>query len=407
MVGAGLAGLRAVQVLNASGRSVLVLERAPVLGGRLASVTVDGYVLDEGFQLVNPAYPELVATGVGPDTDLRSFPAVLRYVDRDTPRTLTLADPRASWRDALAALGSREVPRLDLARFAGLSLRAAAQPVSAIRRRRDESTRAALARYGVSAAFVEDVVRPFLRGALLDDELETSWRYTQLLLRSFVRGRPGTYPTGVAALPAALAARLGDTTIRLGEAATAIDATSVTTTVQTYRARRVIVATDASSARELVGVPPVRWRAQTTWWLATPRLEDGAVLRLVRGAGRLASALDVSAVAPERAAPARSLVAVAATGVVEDTSEVTVRETVARLYGLAVADVEVVATSVVPRALVEAPAPLTLSRPSVWGDVVLAGDYLQTPSIQGALVSGRRAAQAVLRRAGSGPAPRN
>ena len=407
MVGAGLAGLRAVQVLNASGRSVLVLERAPVLGGRLASVTVDGYVLDEGFQLVNPAYPELVATGVGPDTDLRSFPAVLRYVDRDTPRTLTLADPRASWRDALAALGSREVPRLDLARFAGLSLRAAAQPVSAIRRRRDESTRAALARYGVSAAFVEDVVRPFLRGALLDDELETSWRYTQLLLRSFVRGRPGTYPTGVAALPAALAARLGDTTIRLGEAATAIDATSVTTTVQTYRARRVIVATDASSARELVGVPPVRWRAQTAWWLATPRLEDGAVLRLVRGAGRLASALDVSAVAPERAAPGRSLVAVAATGVVEDTSEVTVRETVARLYGLAVADVEVVATSVVPRALVEAPAPLTLSRPSVWGDVVLAGDYLQTPSIQGALVSGRRAAQAVLRRAGSGPAPRN
>lgn len=120
VVGAGLAGLRAAQVLNASGRSVLVLERAAVVGGRLASATVDGYVLDEGFQLVNPAYPELVATGVGPDTDLRRFPAVLRYVDADTARTLTLADPRASWRDALAALGSREVARLDLARFAGL-----------------------------------------------------------------------------------------------------------------------------------------------------------------------------------------------------------------------------------------------------------------------------------------------
>ena len=397
MVGAGLAGLRAVQVLNASGRSVLVLERAPVLGGRLASVTVDGYVLDEGFQLVNPAYPELVATGVGPDTDLRSFPAVLRYVDRDTPRTLTLADPRASWRDALAALGSREVPRLDLARFAGLSLRAAAQPVSAIRRRRDESTRAALARYGVSAAFVDDVVRPFLRGALLDDDLETSWRYTQLLVRSFVRGRPGTYPTGVAALPAALAARLGDTTIHLGETVTKLDATSVTTTVQTYRARYVIVATDAGSARELVGFAPVRWRAQTTWWLATPRLEDGAVLRLLRGAGRIASALDVSAVAPERARPGRSLVAVAATGDDEDTSETAVRETVARLYGLAVSDVEFIATSRVPRALVATPAPLSLSRPSRWGDVVLAGDYLQTPSIQGALVSGRRAAETVLR----------
>ena len=404
VVGAGLAGLRAAQVLNANGRSVLVLERAPVIGGRLASVTVDGYVLDEGFQLVNPAYPELVATGVGGDTDLRPFPAIVRYVDHDTERILTLADPRASWRDAL---GSREVSRLDLARFAGLSLRAAVEPVSAIRRRRDESTRAALARYGLSTGFVEEIVRPFLRGALLDDELETSWRYTQLLLRSFVRGRPGTYPTGVAALPAALAARLGDTTFRLGEAATAIDATSVTTSRETYRARRVIVATDASSARELVGAPPVRWRAQTTWWLATPRLEDGAVLRLVRGAGQLASALDVSAVAPERARPGHSLVAAAATGVAEDTSDTSVRETIARLYGLSVADVEVVATSAVSRALVEAPAPLSLSRPSVWGDVVLAGDYLQTPSIQGALVSGRRAAEAVLHRAVIGSVSRD
>ena len=255
MVGAGLAGLRAAQVLDANGRSVLVLERAAVVGGRLTSTTIDGFVVDEGFQLVNPAYPELIATGVARDTDLRSFPAMLRYVDLDAERTLTLADPRASWRDALGALRGREVSRLDLARLCGLTLRAATQPVSSIRRRRDESTRAALARYGISTTFVEDVVRPFLRGALLDDELETSWRYTQLLLRSFVRGRPGTYPTGVAALPAALATRLGDTTIRLGEAATAIGATSVTTTAQTYRARRVIVATDATSARELVGVP--------------------------------------------------------------------------------------------------------------------------------------------------------
>ena len=147
----------------------------------------------------------------------------------------------------------------------------------------------------------------------------------------------------------------------------------------------------------------MRWRAQTTWWLATPRLEDGAVLRLARGASRLVSALDVSAVAPERARLGRSLVAAAATGVAAGTSERAVREAVARFYGLNVAEVEAVTTSVVSRALVETPAPLSLSRPSTWGDVVLAGDYLQTPSIQGALVSGRRAAEVVLRGGGSTP----
>lgn len=393
VVGAGLAGLRAAQVLSIRGRSVLVLERAPVVGGRLASRTIDGYVVDEGFQLVNPAYPELLATGVEALTDLRRFPGVLRFVDED--RSLTLPGPRGPWRDALAVAQSSQGAWLDLARAGALTARAALQPVRAVRRRRDEATRVALARAGLSERFVDAFVAPFLRGALLDDDLETSWRFTQLLVRSFTRDRPGTYPTGVAALPAALAGMVG-AEIHLGETVTSIGATAVATTSRTYLARRVIVATDATSAHELVGVAPIAWRAQTTWWYATPRLADGAVLRLDRHRRVLTSALDVSAVAPERARPGRSLVAAATNGVAETGDEPAVREDVARLYGLDLAEVELVTTTTVEHALAATPAPLSLSRPSTWGDVVLAGDYLQTPSIQGALVSGRRAAEAVL-----------
>ena len=76
VVGAGLAGLRAAGVLEARGLSVVILEKRATVGGRMASHRVDGFVLDEGFQLINPAYPELIATGVLDDFDLRSLSVV-------------------------------------------------------------------------------------------------------------------------------------------------------------------------------------------------------------------------------------------------------------------------------------------------------------------------------------------
>lgn len=62
------------------------------------------------------------------------------------------------------------------------------------------------------------------------------------------------------------------------------------------------------------------------------------------------------------------------------------------------ADWEHLATVPAPRALPAAPAPLELRRPVRLGDALyVAGDHRDTPSIRGAMVSGRRAATAVLR----------
>jgi predicted NAD/FAD-dependent oxidoreductase len=67
------------------------------------------------------------------------------------------------------------------------------------------------------------------------------------------------------------------------------------------------------------------------------------------------------------------------------------------MYDLATTDLSVVERTVIERALPSTLPPLTLNRPQRVQDIFLAGDYLQTPSIQGALVSGRRAAQLILK----------
>ena len=396
VVGAGLAGLRAAQVLNDAGRHVVLLDADDHVGGRLSSRTVDGYVLDEGFQLINPAYPELVASGVMTHFDLRRFEAAMRFSDGVVTREI--GDPRQDPRRFAAALRHPQLTRGDAARLARLLVEVRTRPVARLLRDPDTSTRAGLTARGLSPGAIDGVLQPFLRGTLLDDALDTSWHYTELVLKSFTRGRPGTHPLGIAALPAAIASTLPSSTVRVGEAALDVAPGGVRTQRGRYLADVVIVATDATSAHHLLGSADVAWRAQTTWWWSLPSLSDSHQLRIDTRRRFLSSALDLSSVAPERSPAGRSLVAACANGVEGSSNDASVREDVARLYGVATADVTLIERIVVSRALPVLRTPLDLARPRELGGVIVAGDYLQTPSIQGALVSGRRAARRALGR---------
>ena len=67
------------------------------------------------------------------------------------------------------------------------------------------------------------------------------------------------------------------------------------------------------------------------------------------------------------------------------------------LYGCDTASWQVVAHHVIPDAVPASPPPLQLTRPvSVGHGLFVCGDHRDTASIQGALVSGHRAARAVL-----------
>jgi phytoene dehydrogenase-like protein len=58
IVGAGLAGLACARVLAAAGRPFRILEASNAVGGRVRTDVVDGFLLDRGFQVFLPAYPE-------------------------------------------------------------------------------------------------------------------------------------------------------------------------------------------------------------------------------------------------------------------------------------------------------------------------------------------------------------
>ena len=394
IVGAGMAGLRAAQLLERAGRDVTIFESSDAVGGRIRSRHVDGFVIDEGFQLLNTAYPELRATGVLSALTLQPFASslTLRSGGRDRVLAHPLREPLSALQSLLVRSGS---PR-DLARFGWLLGRVGLSDQPTFLAHPDCTAREGFRAAGLSDEFVTSVVEPFLRGVLLEGDLSTSWRYVQLVLRSFVKGQTAVPAGGMQQLPLALRGLLSTTHFHFNEPVDRVSATSVTTSLATYSARAVIVATEEPAAATLRGEIPPTGRAVTTWWFATPVLRDSR-LHLDGDGGFLSNALAISVGAPSYAPAGSTLVAASANGLHDSAADLE-RATadVARLYGLATNDVSLVATTPVRYALPALSPTDHFAGLSNRDGVIFAGDYAETPSIQGALVSGRRAARAVL-----------
>jgi phytoene dehydrogenase-like protein len=249
------------------------------------------------------------------------------------------------------------------------------------------------------------VLRPFLAGVLGEDALRTSAVYGELLIRVFARGRPSVPALGMQALAEQLAARLPEGALFLGCEAVAVRPSGVETSAGPVRARVVIVATGGTEAARLAGIPRPRMNALTTFYFAAAEAPTRRGLLRVNGErrGPVVNTVVISAVAPAYAPAGRQLVSASTLGAdASAAAEQRARQHLTQLWQADTARWELVGAYPLPHALPDFPAGTPLRRPLNRGDgVLICGDHRDTPSQQGALVSGRRTAQAVLRLLGA------
>ncbi|MEU9510094.1 NAD(P)/FAD-dependent oxidoreductase [Micromonospora sp. NPDC048170] len=398
VVGGGLAGLAAARRLHRAGVPWRLLEAGGRLGGRVATDAVDGYLLDRGFQVLNTAYPRL---GTLLDVDrlrLGYFTSgvLVRRDDRLTRLVNPLREPTGVPGTALAGVGSL----LDRLRLAALAAGCATLPAGRLLAAPETTTEAALRRAGLSDAIIEELLRPFLSGVFLDRELATSSHVLAMVLRSFARGRIGLPAEGMAALPRAVADPLPVDLIELDTPVSEVAPGRVRTQAGDIRCRAVVVAVDPPAAATLLpSLPAVRMHSYTTYYHSTAEAPLDEPILLVDGDRRelVANTVVTSQAAPTYAPAGRHLVATSVVGP-SAPPEPTVRAELARLYGRSTADWTHLTTVSVPDALPAAPPPQgRLRKPVALGKgLFVAGDHRDSPSVQGALASGWRAAGAVL-----------
>jgi len=266
----------------------------------------------------------------------------------------------------------------------------------------------ALQQAGFDDQLIDRFLRPFLSGVFLESELATSRRFMDLVLRSMVKGTPSVPSAGMQALPDQLAAALPPGTVFTQTEVTSIGGlgpVTVTTTSGIMKACAVIVATDPTAVAGLIdGFTSPAMNGVTTWYHLADQdgeeLAGGLPTLLIDGANRgpLVNSVVISNAAPSYAPAGRVLVSSSALGAYAGAvSDAQALAHASMLHGVPTTRWELIHKFAIPNALPKMSPPLDVRLPVALGDSrYVAGDHRDTASIQGALVSGRRAADAAL-----------
>jgi phytoene dehydrogenase-like protein len=378
IVGAGLAGLSAAIHLEAAGVEVTVIESSDRAGGRVASDVIDGFICDRGFQLINARYPALQDLNILQELDFIEAPRVIEVSLGD--RRHVIGDPRQVPWTALNNATGTITEKLALLKFISRKPEAGQSIGQALR--------------SVGSCY-EKVLRPFLQGVFLTDPDNVDALYGHSIIKSFVNGRPGIPRNGVGELSKALARRVGN--IVYNTRVDGIEQTSVHTNNGTYTANKILIATDATTATQLLGLTEVpRMAGCITWYHAVAQNPSGNGRLVVDGQkrGPIINSVVMSDISPNYAPLNQNLVS---TTTDLNVTESDVRRHLAIVWGTSTHEWAFIAKYEIPAALPIHNVGRSLSQSMKISDHhFVAGDHRTVPSQQGALFSGRLAAQLIL-----------
>lgn len=416
VVGSGLAGLTCAKALIEAGHDVRILEASDRIGGRVRTdASADGFLLDRGFQALATASP-----AVQRHLDLKALrprPVAPRIVlirdgkwhqigGRFSIPGLGFANPLMTFGDRLRMGHLRRYARrrsLDTI-FHG-KLRGLKSDDSSIH---DELLR----RHFTEDGFIANIARPLFGGIFYDRTLETSTRMMLFAVKMLASGKMVIPEGGMGEIAAQLAAKLPANALRMEtrvEGIVEADDRAVGVTLtggEEMQGEAVVLATDLPNAARLTGGDEkIDGRSCVCIYFATTQsLYNGPRLLVNANPDAFVShASQLTNVSPAYGPKGQHLLSVTVLGDPEMSDEEVskrCREEMASWFpNKDLATLRQVGFFRIRFSQFKQTPGIFATLPSntlPTKGLFLAGEYTESSSIQGAITSGEKAAQAVL-----------
>lgn len=419
IVGAGLAGLAAATRLNSEDIPFILLEASDAVGGRVRTDVVDGFLLDRGFQIFITAYPEAQRILDYQALDLQKFYSGARvYYDGQFH---TVADPLRHFPDALQSLVNPIGTAIDKLLIGLKRLQVLGRSEEDILSADEVPIIDLLKKTGFSDSIVDRFFRPFFGGIFFDTELETTSRLFDFIFKCLALGNNTLPAKGISAIPEQIAAKLPHGSISLNSRVVSIDFEGSDSKPPSVKLKSgeilrselgVIVAVEEPEANELLAgklavKPRVNRPARSTvcLYFSADRAPVQEPVLFLNGSGKgiVNNMFFATNVASSYGPPGKTLVSVSVIGMCESvpddnlTAEV-IRELSYWFGNSTVESWKHLRTYRIGFAQPNQSPPTDLKKnPKIGSGVYVCGDHRTSATFDGALFSGRQAAEALLK----------
>ncbi len=396
IVGAGVSGLIAAQILEKHGYHPVIFEASDRAGGRVKTDKVHGHLLDHGFQVLLTAYPLAQKYLDFKTLHLKYFkPGAVLF---EAGKHRLLGDPLRDLSFLIPTLFSKAGNFRDKLKIFQLNRELRKKSQEGIFESTEQSTMDFLKAYGFSEKIIRNFFQPFFGGIFLEPDLETSSRMFRFVYKMFGEGRAAIPKTGIEAIPQQLQGKLKHTKFRFSTPVKKVEEGKITLKDGAeIRSHLTIVATEASALVPNLRNQDMEWQSCDTLYFETDKKQiKGSLIGLVTDPGALINNIVYSTKEDQKP----DLLSVTVVNKHELSEEVLVERVVEELKEhCGIQTLRFLKRYSISRALPKMQNlkySLPPSETRLNSTVFLAGDVLLNGSLNAAMLSGEQAARGVV-----------